>query len=804
MPVYRYKLVGQNVDRLKGVLPVGASVVGGSIGAVVFWDVTADASAKADLDLAMAEAGWEFVSTDPSSTPIEQAATENLHAPEHIKDGNDEVDGDKLDIDFTPLNYTPDTSPAEVDDVDHLSAHLKGVDNVLSVGAALNSATTGFPNLSDSAISRTDGTRTFTIQPTGASFDFYAGGTKYTKSVAQNKVWADSEGLHVFYFDTSGVLQETTSFTDALYLSYAIVAIIYWDATSKVSIIFEDERHGLIMDGQTHLHFHKAFHAQWISGLALGSIIVGGNGNDNAHARFAVTNGVIRDEDLEFSIQDDSPQDLSPIAQIPILYRSGASGDWRKKTADDYPIVYQGTAGYPATQRLPVNEFTGGVWTFTQVANNGFVCGHYFATNNVDEPFVGIQGQIQYGNLSAAQAGALTELRSLVLAGLPLPEMVPIATVIFQTSSSYSNTPKARIVSTADGGDYIDYRRADLGGAGSTGVDFVADLPTCQVRRTTQQTFTTSYVAVSWDTEDIENDATLIEHTAIDPTKITVKEDGLYLFYFNLPSDCTGATSEDIWCYAQLFKNDVAIVGTETWTGNHYSASAAMWEGLSIVGIYGVELAAGDAITLKIKRGGSFNTLTMEPNATFGGIRMRGTKGDKGDTGSGSSINAEEDGTPLGGGPFDTINLAGGVVGSDGGGGTLDVQGGLLKTDFAEVASDTTTTSTTPTPLLSKSYTKLHANSDLLIHVSASGSVDNNDKYIRLRLDIDATPKRGMSIIGKANKGDSGAIIYRATGLAAGVRSIVVQWWVESDTGQIRPVTTDYEHCSLSIEEVLV
>jgi hypothetical protein len=61
-----------------------------------------------------------------------------------------------------------------------------------------------------------------------------------------------------------------------------------------------------------------------------------------------------------------------------------------------------------------------------------------------------------------------------------------------------------------------------------------------------------------------------------------------------------------------------------------------------------------------------------------------------------------------------------------------------------------------------------------------------------------------MSIIGKANKGDSGAIIYRATGLAAGVRSIVVQWWVESDTGQIRPVTTDYEHCSLSIEEVLV
>jgi len=42
------------------------------------------------------------------------------------------LDGDHLDIDFTPSNYTPDASPAEADDVDSLAAHLKGIDTALA------------------------------------------------------------------------------------------------------------------------------------------------------------------------------------------------------------------------------------------------------------------------------------------------------------------------------------------------------------------------------------------------------------------------------------------------------------------------------------------------------------------------------------------------------------------------------------------------------------------------------------------------------------------------------------------------
>ena len=50
------------------------------------------------------------------------------HAVTHESGASDELDGDHLDIDFEPVCYFPNTAPAEATLVDHLAAHLSGID----------------------------------------------------------------------------------------------------------------------------------------------------------------------------------------------------------------------------------------------------------------------------------------------------------------------------------------------------------------------------------------------------------------------------------------------------------------------------------------------------------------------------------------------------------------------------------------------------------------------------------------------------------------------------------------------------
>jgi len=155
-----------------------------------------------------------------------------------------------------------------------------------------------------------------------------------------------------------------------------------------------------------------------------------------------------------------SPQTLQPLAQIPILYQWGASGKWRTKPANYFPVIYTGTAGYTES-RLPYNSFDGGIHGFTEVRNNDFVLVHIFATHDTRSPIIGVLGKNQYPRKGAARRAAAIEATEII--GLPFAESYLIATVIFQTANEYNNTPKARIVSVDnDGGEYIDFRHKNL------------------------------------------------------------------------------------------------------------------------------------------------------------------------------------------------------------------------------------------------------------------------------------------------------------------------------------------------------
>jgi hypothetical protein len=391
-----------------------------------------------------------------------------LHAPTHISSGSDEVDGDQLDIDFTPNYYTPSTEPGEASSTAHLTAHLAGIDDLL-VGGDPN----GFAVAADdteTTITITDGTRTFEIAPTATDFRFWSAGKKFVKTTTQSVVWPDVEGIHYFYFNSSGTLvtsQDGADFGAAIAGAGATVFALYWNATNSVSIFRGEERHGL-MDAETHSHLHNAFGSRWYSGGAL-TIDSGQSGNDDAHAQIAVSDVIYADEDIRYDTSTGS-QVLGPIAQIPVFYREGATGVWRKKTADNFPLIYSGTAGYTGGSGLPPwNEYTGATWQLTEVTNNDFFLMHYFASNEVDTPIIAIQGQAEYASLSNARDAADSELPSLLLPiGGLTQELVPLATVIFQAQTGDSNTPSAHTEPLTGGSnDYYDWR-ISRGGSGTS------------------------------------------------------------------------------------------------------------------------------------------------------------------------------------------------------------------------------------------------------------------------------------------------------------------------------------------------
>lgn len=322
---------------------------------------------------------------------------------------------------------------------------------------------TGFADRTDSSWTFTDGTRTFQITPVSDFYTIFTNGVSYHIDSAKSVVIPDTEGLHFIYFDHK-TLVSTTTFSPDILTKYALVAAIYWDATNNVSVIQGEERHGVQMDSATHRYNHLTFGARYQSGLALENMDVDGSGNDASAAQFGVSDGFIWDEDIQHTIEDDSPQNLSVPASIPLFYRSGANGDWRKIAATAYPVTTTG-GGLAAW-----NENTGATWQLTESSANDFVLMHYFATNDINNPVIGVVGQSTYLTVAAARAGAITELQTLNFGDLAelTPEFVALATVIFETRTSYGNAVQSRVRSTDTGADYIDWRPLRSGIGAST------------------------------------------------------------------------------------------------------------------------------------------------------------------------------------------------------------------------------------------------------------------------------------------------------------------------------------------------
>ena len=337
---------------------------------------------------------------------------------------------------------------AESDLQDAIDAVEGSIGTVIGDIFQVTNEPTGFADRTTSTIAFDDVTYTLTIAPVSGSFDFYVKGTKFTKSSAESiQIDNTLSGNHYFYYDEDGVLSTTQISSQSLFTENALVSIVYWNPEINAHVYFAEERHGLQMDGATHGYLHTTFGARYLSGHALEGFTIG-NGDLDSHAQFTADGGTIRDEDLVIQ--------SSAQTQIPILYKQGSL--WRKKAADSFPTIYTGTAGYSGTN-LPYNEFNGTSWVLTEAGDNDFVMVHFFATNDKDNPIVGIQGINTYNNGPEAKDAASSEIAEL--SGIPFIEFVAIGTVLFETSSSYDNTVNAK-VEPINSANYIDFRGTQL------------------------------------------------------------------------------------------------------------------------------------------------------------------------------------------------------------------------------------------------------------------------------------------------------------------------------------------------------
>lgn len=135
-------VANEHIDHSAVTLTAGDGLSGGG-------DITASRTFDVDINSeasVAAAATDEILIADASDTfNIKKVTAQSIadlfpnHAANHIDGGSDPVDGNKIEISWVPLEYVRDSSPAEVDSLDDLTAHLKGIDNILTqiVGDAI-------------------------------------------------------------------------------------------------------------------------------------------------------------------------------------------------------------------------------------------------------------------------------------------------------------------------------------------------------------------------------------------------------------------------------------------------------------------------------------------------------------------------------------------------------------------------------------------------------------------------------------------------------------------------------------------
>lgn len=263
-------------------------------------------------------------------------------------------------------------------------------------------------------ISFDDITRTFTITGNGATY--WINNIQYQLDIDAEIIIPSIEGIHFFYFTSSGIQASTTIWP--LDNTACPISVTYWDVPNSKHLGLGYEFHKWILNDNTHLYLHDTRGTVYSKGLGATQV---------STTTIRVDTGSAFDEDIELRIGDNigSLQILNPLT-APIIYRIGVNGDLRSAGISSN-LCYLN----PGPE---INTFNGSIWQMEPVNNNKYFCYWLIATNDTDAPIILMPGQVEGGTLN--EADELNTLSAMDFGHLRFAEFVVLSRIMMLSSPS--------------------------------------------------------------------------------------------------------------------------------------------------------------------------------------------------------------------------------------------------------------------------------------------------------------------------------------------------------------------------------
>ena len=226
------------------------------------------------------------------------------------------------------------------------------------------------------------------------------------------QVAADFKGY--IGYDANGDLIDTITDIRELIVRTPLVAFLYLNETKSTIEWLGDERHGIVMDGQTHLQQHQNQGFFVGGGLDIIGLI------NNGTTFTSIDAGGCGDEDVKMF--------YSSISTMPKLYKEGVAGEWTITDDDNKLGIFSGGL-------CSYNLDTAGTWSLATIGLD-YVIMMPIATNNKLAPIVMLVGQSLHANRGAARDNAPAEFHRIDSYGLPSNEYHQLGSIIIHNSGT--------------------------------------------------------------------------------------------------------------------------------------------------------------------------------------------------------------------------------------------------------------------------------------------------------------------------------------------------------------------------------